>query len=297
MLGCPALTACGPLAHKTSNMKHRLGVCSWSLRTEELETLAARICETGVRFVQLGLDPVVQGDWQIADVRRAFDAAGVVILSGMMGTKGEDYSTLETIRETGGIRPTEHWPANLAAARACAQVAQDLGLDLVSFHAGFLPHDHADPERAVLIDRVQQVADVFAERDVRLAFETGQETAETLLGVLDEIDRKNVGVNFDPANMILYGMGEPALALRTLGGHVLQVHVKDATPCAVPGTWGDEVPVGTGAVDWSAFFAVLDEQGLACDLMIEREAGDERVQDMRTARELLEELQVVEEMR
>jgi sugar phosphate isomerase/epimerase len=275
-------------------MKHRLGVCSWSLRTEELDPLAARIREVGVRFVQLGLDPVVQGDWQVADVQRAFDAAGVEILSGMMGMKGEDYSTLETIRETGGIRPTEHWEANLAAARGCAQAAQELGLDLVSFHAGFLPHDRADSERAVLIDRVRRLAEVFAERDVRLAFETGQETGETLLGVLDEIDRTNVGVNFDPANMILYGMGDPVAALRTLGGRVLQVHIKDATPSAVPGTWGAEVPVGTGAVDWRAFFTVLDDHDLVCDLMIEREAGEERVQDMRAARGLLEQLSVVE---
>ena len=275
-------------------MKHRLGACSWSLRAEELAPLADLVCEVGVSRVQLGLDPVIHGVWKIGDIRQAFSAAGVEVCSGMMGMKGEDYSTLESIRETGGIRPTKHWPANLQASRSCAKAARELGLSLVSLHAGFLPHDVSDPERGLLIDRLREIADVFAAEGVRVAYETGQETAETLLGVLAEIARPNVGVNFDPANMILYGMGDPVAALRTLGAHVLQVHVKDATATKAPGTWGAEVPVGTGDVDWRSFFDVLHEHQIGCDLMIEREAGDQRVTDMRTARELLEELQVVE---
>ena len=256
--------------------------------------MTASIGEVGVRYTQLGLDPVINGAWTVDEVRAAFDAAGVEIRSGMMGMKGEDYSTLDTIRETGGVRRAEHWEANLAAARACAQAAEALGLDLVSFHAGFLPHETDDPERAVLLDRLRQIADVFAERGVRLAFETGQETAETLAAVLDELDRPNVGVNFDPANMILYAMGDPVAALRTLGPRVFQVHVKDATATEVPGTWGSEVAVGTGDVAWRAFFDELDEQGIGCDLMIEREAGEQRVADMRAARLLLEQLEVLE---
>lgn len=275
-------------------MKHRLGVCSWSLQSTRLDGLVERILEVGLRHVQLALDPVTHGAWSVSDVRRAFDAAGLEIRSGMMGMEGEDYSTLETIRATGGVRLTERWPANLAAAKKCAEAARALGLDLVSFHAGFLPHSKDDPERRVLLERLRALVDVFAGCDVRLAFETGQETAETLLGVLEELDRPTTGVNFDPANMILYAMGDPVAALRTLGDRVLQVHVKDAKATQVPGTWGTEVGVGTGDVDWRAFFAALSELGLACDLMIEREAADQRVADMRAARAVLEELGVVE---
>jgi len=275
-------------------VKHRLGVCSWSLQAERLPDLCALVREVGVPDVQLGLDPVVKGAWPLADVCLAFGDAGLAVRSGMMGTVGEDYTTLDTIRETGGVRPTKHWKANLDHAKGCADAAAELGLDLVSFHAGFLPHDAADPERAVLIERLQQIADAFAARGVRVAFETGQETAETLLGVLAEIERDNVGVNFDPANMLLYAMGDPVAALRTLSAHVFQVHVKDATRTKTPGTWGEEVTVGTGEVDWKAFFVVLDEAQLGCDLMIEREAGDQRVADMRAARALLEGLGVVE---
>ena len=155
----------------------------------------------------------------------------------------------------------------------------------MSFHAGFLPEERGDPERHKLIDRLRALADVYAEHGVRLALETGQETAATLLDVLAELERPGVGVNFDPANMILYAMGDPVQALAALAPHVAQIHIKDATRTAVPGQWGSEVVVGTGQVDWTGFFAVVEREGLDCDLMIEREAGSQRVLDVNAARQ------------
>src|SRR5207244_3794505 len=105
------------------------------------------------------------------------------ILSGMMAMKGEDYSTLESIRRTGGVRPDEHWPENLAAAAANARIASALGMRLVTFHAGFLPDDRADPTRRAMLDRLRAIADAFAQRDIAVALETGQETAGTLAAV------------------------------------------------------------------------------------------------------------------
>jgi len=99
-----------------------------------------------------------------------------------------------------------------------------------------------------------------------------------------------VGVNFDPANMILYDKGDPIEALRTLGPWIRQVHIKDATRTKIPGTWGEEVVAGTGEVDWPAFFAALDQVGFKGDFCIEREAGNQRVADIRAARELIENL-------
>ena len=157
----------------------------------------------------------------------------------------------------------------------------------MSFHAGFLPEE-SGPERTKLIERLRAYIDVFAGHGVRIAFETGQETATTLAAVLDEIDRETVGVNFDPANMILYDKGDPIEALKLLAPRVFQIHIKDATRTQTPGTWGEEVVVGTGEVDWPAFFAVVRDKELAVDLMIEREAGDTRVADIQTARKLVE---------
>ena len=267
---------------------HRLGVCSWSLQPTSPADLAHKLSKVGARACQLHLDPLRDGSWDASATLEALWGAGISVLSGMMTPHGEDYSTLDTIRTSGGLRPSAHWATNLEIAKGDARVARSLGLGLVTFHAGFLPHDPRDPERAVLLERLRQVVDVFADQGVRLAFETGQETADTLLHALADLQRPAAGVNFDPANMLLYGMGEPVEALRKLAPHVRQVHIKDARRTKVAGTWGEEVPVGTGEVDWKAFFGVIAERKLSVDLMIEREAGTDRCGDIALARKLVE---------
>jgi sugar phosphate isomerase/epimerase len=238
--------------------------------------------------VQLALDPIREGAWTLDATRRALSAGGISILSGMMTTVGEDYTTLETIARTGGVRPDEHWEANLAAARENARIADEFGVRLVTLHAGFMPHGRKDPERAKLMGRLAALRDVFAGRAVFLGLETGQESAATLDELLSEPEMVGIGVNFDPANMILYGMGEPIAALERLGPRVRQVHLKDATPTTVPGTWGAEVVAGTGGVDWSRFLGLVRRLGggRGVNVLIEREAGESREADIRAAAEL-----------
>jgi len=171
---------------------------------------------------------------------------------------------------------------------ATAALAKDLGLKLITFHAGFLPHEESDPNFARLAARLAQVADLFQGQNIVLGLETGQETAPVLLQLLAKLKRPNLGVNFDPANMILYGKGNPIEALRVLGAWIRQVHIKDARATKVAGTWGEEVAAGSGEVDWRAFFATLDELNFTGDFVIEREAGAQRVADIRQAREVAE---------
>jgi sugar phosphate isomerase/epimerase len=204
----------------------------------------------------------------------------------MMGMAGEDYSTLETIKRTGGVRPEATWGANLRAAQDNARLARRLGIGLVTFHAGFIPHE-AGPERQAMIQRLRMMVDHFDDHGVRVAFETGQETAETLLEALHELDRPQAGVNFDPANMILYGMGDPVAALDRLAPRVVQIHIKDATPSPTPGQWGHETRAGDGAVDWKRFFDTVRTRGLGADLVIEREGGEGRDADVRAAAEMV----------
>ena len=265
-------------------MSRRLGVCTWSLRPGSPLDLAERVRETGCRAVQLALDPIRRGAWPEDGTVAVLEENGIDILSGMMEMAGEDYSSLDSIRRTGGVRPDETWPENLANARKNAEIARRLGIDLVTFHAGFLPHERGDRERPVLMQRLRDMADVFAEGGVRVAFETGQETAETLLDALDELDHPNIGVNFDPANMVLYDMGDPIEAMRRLAPYIAQAHVKDASPTLVAGEWGAEEVCGHGAVDWDGFFGVLREHLPDCDLLIEREQGESRVADIAEAR-------------
>jgi len=273
----------------TDSSPPKLGVCSWSLQPNSPEELAEKVGEIGVSAVQLHLDPLRTGDWNTQVTVEALAGVGAEVVSGMMGMEAEDYSSLESICETGGVRPDEHWEENLRAAHGNAAVAHELGVDLVSLHAGFLPHDPADPERPKLISRLHELDEAFKGEGIRLAFETGQEDAETLLAVLEELGSDNIGVNFDPANMILYAMGDPVESFERLAEHVMQVHIKDATKTETPGTWGAEVPVGTGEVDWDGFFGVMSAKGLEVGMMIEREAGDDRVGDIRIARSLVDE--------
>jgi L-ribulose-5-phosphate 3-epimerase len=269
-------------------MSARLGVCSWSLRPKGPRELAESVQACGLRWVQLALDPLRSGDWNLDKTARVLNKSGIGIASGMISMIGEDYTSLASIRETGGVRPDEHWADNASAAAENAKIAAELGIKLISFHAGFLPHSGQELVRRLMVERVRTIADTFGAHGVRVALETGQEDAETLLRVLQEIDRPNVGVNFDPANMVLYGMGDPHEALEQLAAHVMQVHVKDATPSEDPDEWGAEVPAGKGAVDWARFFEILNDKVGPVDRMIEREAGDERIADVLCAAKLVE---------
>lgn len=275
-------------------LRDRLAVCSWSLQPATPTVLIERMQAIGLRRIQCALDPIrsLPEIW-VSFAQRLSDAR-MDLVSGMFGCVGEDYSSLESIRKTGGIVPDETWDENWENIQAVADIAKRLRLRLVTFHAGFLPHDPNDPGYEAMIHRMRLIAGVFAARGINVALETGQETAETLSRFLEDLGRSNVGVNFDPANMLLYDKGDPIEALRVLGPWLRQCHLKDAIRTQVPGTWGQEVTVGTGDVDWPAFFKTLEELNYTGPLCFEREAGEQRVDDIRAGREFVEGLEKVE---
>ena len=162
-----------------------------------------------------------------------------------------------------------------------------LGLTKVSTHIGFVPPS-SDENYAAMLARICEVASILGEKGMDLLMETGQESAPELLQFLNDLRCKNVKVNFDPANMILYGAGDPIDAIGILGRHIDQVHVKDATASNSPGaTWGSEVPFGTGQVQPKAFLRALEDIKFTGPLIIEREAGATRMQDIAFAIETL----------
>ncbi len=261
----------------------QIGVCSWSLQATGPQDLAAKVKTLGLKKVQLGLTPHREdpGTWE--GTQEILDEAGISIVSGMFSTIGEDYSTPAAIRRTGGIVPDQHWAENQALAKAAATLAQQMGVKLVSTHAGFLPHEPSDPTFDNLAGRVATLARMYAEIGSSLLLESGQETADTLLAFLGEMKKRgaeNVTVNFDPANLILYDMDDPIEALKKLAPYVEQVHVKDAKRTTVKGDWGEEVVVGTGQIDWVAFVRILAEADYQGDYIFEREAGNDRVGDI-----------------
>ena len=273
---------------KLPSILERLAVCSWSLQPAGPEDLVQKLRATGISRVQLALDSLRAAPKIWGDTEKIFREHGITIVSGMVGCLGEDYSTLDSIRLTGGIAPDATWDQNIKNISACAAVAKKLGLKLVTFHAGFLPPDESHPTFAKMLQRLDVVADIFMVQNILLGLETGQETAPELARLLHQLNHPNIGVNFDPANMILYDKGDPVKALHVLAPWIRQVHIKDARRTQVPGTWGQEVPVGTGEVDWRGFFSTFKHVVFNVNLAIEREYGTNRIADIRTARELME---------
>ena len=157
-----------------------------------------------------------------------------------------------------------------------ADFARVLGVDAVALHLGFIPEDASDPLYGEVVTVTRQICDHCRSNDQRLHLETGQESADGLLRFIAAVDRPNLFINFDPANMILYGSGEPIEALRKVGHLVKSVHCKDATWAAKPGEeWGAEVPLGQGDVGMDSFLRTLAEIGYDGPLTIEREIPED----------------------
>jgi len=268
---------------------HDIGVCSWSLAPRDTQDLIARVKELGLQHIQLAMGPLVDLD----DKRKHHElglirSAGLTIVAGMIGFPGEDYSTIANIKRTGGFVPDEQWDLRRRITQQAANLTAELGVDKLSAHIGFVPPS-SDPKYATMVERIKDVANIFAERNLTLLMETGQETAPELLQFLNDLPVRNVHVNFDPANMILYGAGDPIDAVNVLGRHIGHVHVKDAIMSDKPGVdWGVEVPFGTGQVPPREFLNALHAVGYRGPVTIEREAGETRMADIVTAIETLQ---------
>ena len=266
----------------------RIGVCSWSYQ-RPLREVADEMAKIGVKGIDLALTPFVapdgrhgveEGEEALAFAKAQFASGAWRLFATMISFPQEDYSTLETIRKTGGVVPDDCWPRNREIAAAAAELSGTLGAPYMLFHAGFL--DESNPAAyAAYVERVSFVRDACAKAGVQLILESGQETAEDLARFLRDVP--GLYVNFDPANMILYGKGRPMEALETLVPWIRKIHVKDADATAVPGTWGTERPWGEGQVGGAAFIDALNGLGFTGNLTIEREGGDDRVGDIARA--------------
>src|SRR5262249_37636344 len=152
----------------------------------------------------------------------------------------------------------------------------------VATHIGFVPENSSHPDYIAVRDMVRRVCDYAAARNQTFALETGQEPAATLLHFFKDVGRPNLRINFDPANMILYGTGDPIEALGVLGDHVVSVHCKDGEwpPKDDPKALGEEKPLGQGAVGMERFILKLKSIGYRNPLNIERE-GVEHAEKLR----------------
>ena len=244
--------------------------------------------QLGLRHVQLALAPLLFLDdkrkhQELGHLREA----GVQITATMINYPGEDYTSIAVIRETGGLVPDKDFELRRKMTMEAGRLSLELGVKQLTTHIGFIPASN-HPSYLGTVGRIRDVALELGSMGIDLLMETGQERDTELLQFLNDLAARNVHVNFDPANMILYGAGDPIEAIETLGRHIRHVHVKDGILSDQPGVkWGEEVPFGQGEVGPRRFLSALNRIGYAGPLVIEREAGNQRLEDVKTAIETL----------
>ncbi len=270
---------------------HLIGSTLWSLGIPDTVQSLEKVAELGYEAVQFTFrgEADLTPD-SLARIRDALQRTGLKIASGMVGFEGEDYSTIAAIRRTGGFMPQEDFPVRLRRCRVWGEAMARMGITHVMGHAGFIPKP-SDRQYAGFMKRLGQAADALHASGLTVGLETGQESGRDLADALDALGRDFVSVNFDPANFILYGSDDPVKAARILGPRTMSVHMKDGVASAKPGeVWGEDVPLGKGQVDFKAVLRTLEEGGFTGPLVVEREAGSDRLGDLARARLFVEAL-------
>ena len=243
----------------------------------------------GVTTVQLSAPRDRAGRRRGAELRRLFDDAGIEVTAVFCGFAGADYDTLDAVERTVGLTPPVTRAERLVETFEMADFAAELGCRASGMHLGVLPSERDEAAYSSVVDVTRRVCDHCAGLRQRFHLETGQETAEELLRFLSHVERDNLAVNFDPANMILYDKGDPIEAVRLVGSHVKSVHCKDATRGRKPGQkWYEDCPLGEGDVGIERFVRTLVEIGYAGPLTIEREYAPDQESDLAAAVALLE---------
>jgi len=249
------------------------GVMFWAERDD-----IAQVEALGVRCGQLGipggmeLNEAAAGRW-----KSALAEADFTVVTVFAAYEGEDYADIPTVQRTVGFIPPATRAAREARTLAVSDFAARLGVGSIACHVGFVPEDQADPDYVAVREVVRRVCDRAESHGQTFALETGQERAEVLAAFIADVARPNLRINFDPANLILYGTDEPIAALKALAPHVASVHCKDGDrpPAGVPGALGKERALGKGSVGIPTFVQTLREIGFRGPLNVEREAEDQ----------------------
>lgn len=247
--------------------------------------------ELGIQVIQIG--PMAE-EYYTTEVATPFKASlaehNIYASAVCAAYEGESYADMAAVEETVGLTNPVTLEARLAHTKRCVDFGAEVGVGILTTHIGVMPEETACEAYERLVDTVREIADYCGLKRMSFAMETGQETAEAMLDFIETVNRDNLGVNFDPANMVLYGTGKPIEAVQTLSAHILHVHVKDGLYPTEKGQLGTEVPLGEGKVGITQYIATLKAIGYDGPLVIEREAGDDRAGDISRGKALIESL-------
>lgn len=224
-------------------------------------------------------------------LRAALDQYHIEATALVAGGPGPEFYDFYKGPPTIGLVPRAYREARIAQIKKASDFARQCGVSAVQTHCGFIPENPSDPVYQETVDAIRAVAAYCKENGQNFRCETGQETPITLYRAIKDAGLDNIGVNFDAANLILYGKANPVDALDILGPLVQGVHAKDGLYPTNPRDLGREVPIGQGKVNFPAFIKRLKEVGYRGPLTIEREIpGAKQAEDIRASKAYLEKL-------
>lgn len=231
-------------------------------------------------------------DEMASAVAEACEEFDVEVSTFWSGYSGEMVWNFVEGPATIGLVPPGMRAQRVADLKKGAEFAKKLGVGSITTHVGFLPINANDADYVGTVDALREVAGYCNDLGLGFNFETGQETPVTLLRCMEDVGTGNLGINLDPANLILYGMANPVDALDVFGKHVRGVHAKDGVYPTNGRELGAEAALGQGKVDFPTLIGRLkDEFGYAGPITIEREiSGEQQIKDIRSAIEILDKL-------
>jgi sugar phosphate isomerase/epimerase len=253
------------------------------------ETEIKRVHDLGFPTCQVA--PRDTSEKAALNLRKALGKFGVEATSAVATGPAPEVYDFYQGPSTIGLVPRMYRKDRIARMMAVSDFATVAGINAVQSHCGFLPEDPNDELYKEAVEAIRTVAQYCGKHGQFFRCETGQETPITLLRAIRDVDAKNLGVNFDCANLILYGKADPVDAAEILGPYVQGVHAKDGLYPTDPKRLGREVPIGQGKVDFAKVIATLKKHGYTGPLTIEREiSGEKQTADILAAKAYLEKL-------
>jgi len=242
----------------------------------------AQMKQHGLNVCQLcSWDPALWTDMLAEKVRREAEDGGIHMTSLWAGYSGPTAWNFTEGPVTLGIVPPAYRFQRMQELMQAGQFAKALGVKAIITHLGFIPENANDPAFHDVVVAVRHIANHLKKLGLEFWFETGQETPITLLRLIQAVGLPNLGINLDPANLILYGKGNPIDALDVFGPFVRNIHAKDGLYPTDPMKLGKEVKVGEGRVRFPEFVRRLGEIGFTGEFIIEREiSGDQQNRDI-----------------
>ena len=271
-------------------MKPKLGLIV-SLRSDPREEIE-KVRNLGLQTCQVTCWDMSLYTREVAEkLKQAAEENGIEITTLWTGFSGKPVWNFTEGPLTIGLVPPDKRETRLKDLRKASDFAEWIGVESLTTHVGFIPENPNDPIYVSLIDVLKGVAEFLEDRGQSLWFETGQETPVTLLRTFEDVGAENFGVNFDPANLLMYGKANPVDALDIIGEFVRGVHAKDGEYPKSGRQLGEEKPLGEGRVNFPALISKLKELNYSGSLTIEREiSGPQQIIDIKRGKKYLEEL-------